>query len=184
MRVSIDDEDDYGTLVVQIGRDDSVTLGGYGTEMTLRLPLYAHEAQDIIDVLTPIAKAGQDRTHLLRQYRVSLKEDKGDKFTIMFDCQAEDDDHAEEQAMNAYPDGAVVNITRLCEEKNDEPEYMLVMTSEEYGREEFGPYADMDAALQGQRKILESAEAMNDGVRRSFEIIASEKPNDEEGGIQ
>ncbi len=39
----------------------------------------------------------------LYSYRVTLAEDKGDKFTIVFDCLAEDDDHAEEQALNAYP---------------------------------------------------------------------------------
>ena len=53
--------------------------------------------------------SGEDRTHLLRPFRVTLKEDKGDKFTIVFDCQAEDVDHADEQAMNAYPDGEIVN---------------------------------------------------------------------------
>jgi len=60
MHVSIDDaEEDYGTLVVQLERDDSASLGGYGNNLTLRLPLYAHEAQDIIDALTPIANAGK-----------------------------------------------------------------------------------------------------------------------------
>jgi hypothetical protein len=61
MRIQIEDaEEDYGTLVVHIERDDSVTLGGYGREMTLRLPLYSHEAADIIDALTPMAKAGKE----------------------------------------------------------------------------------------------------------------------------
>ena len=61
MHVSVDDaEDDYGTLVVQIERDDSVSLGGYPNNLTLRLPLYAREAQDIIDALTPIANAGKE----------------------------------------------------------------------------------------------------------------------------
>ena len=36
-------------------------------------------------------------------YRVMLHEEKGDKFQIAFDCQAVDDDHAVEQAENAYP---------------------------------------------------------------------------------
>jgi len=44
-------------------------------------------------------------------YRVTLHEDKGDKFTIIFDCAAEDDDHAEEQALNAYPNGEILGIT-------------------------------------------------------------------------
>ena len=45
----------------------------------------------------------------LSQYRVSLHEDKGDKFTLYFDCWAEDADHAEEQALNAYPNGEIIN---------------------------------------------------------------------------
>ena len=44
-------------------------------------------------------------------YRVSLAEDKGDKFTIMFDCYAEDADHAAEQAENSYPDCEIHNVT-------------------------------------------------------------------------
>lgn len=36
-------------------------------------------------------------------YRVTLFEERGDKFTIVFDCYAEDDDHAAEQAEIAYP---------------------------------------------------------------------------------
>ena len=60
MRIRIEDaEEDYGTLVVTLERDDSATLGGYGNEMALRLPLYAHEAADIIEALTPIAQAAE-----------------------------------------------------------------------------------------------------------------------------
>ena len=43
-------------------------------------------------------------------YRITLAEEKGDKFTIVFDCFAEDDDHAEEQAINAYPNAEIHNI--------------------------------------------------------------------------
>ena len=39
----------------------------------------------------------------LTEYRVSLHEEQGDKFILHFDCWAEDRDHAEEQAENAYP---------------------------------------------------------------------------------
>lgn len=42
-------------------------------------------------------------------YRVMLHEEKGDKFQIAFDCQAESDDHAVEQAENAYPNGEIVS---------------------------------------------------------------------------
>lgn len=44
-------------------------------------------------------------------YRVTLHEEKGDKFQILFDCQAEDAGHAEEQAENAYPGCEVINCT-------------------------------------------------------------------------
>lgn len=39
----------------------------------------------------------------LRPYRVSLKEEPGDKFTMHFECWAEDADHAAKQALVAYP---------------------------------------------------------------------------------
>lgn len=61
--------------------------------------------------------AAEDRSHLLRSYRVSLREEPGDKFTIHFDCMAEDDDHAEEQALNAYPAGAVAHIALLDQDE-------------------------------------------------------------------
>lgn len=46
----------------------------------------------------------------LTPYRVHLHEERGDKFVIVFDCRAEDEDHAEEQALNAYPAGEIVSI--------------------------------------------------------------------------
>ena len=45
-------------------------------------------------------------------YIVTLKEELGDKFTIVFECQADDADHAEEQTLNAYPSAEIVNITK------------------------------------------------------------------------
>lgn len=44
-------------------------------------------------------------------YRVTFAEEPGDKFTLVFDCFAEDDDHAEEQTKNAYPGCVIHNIT-------------------------------------------------------------------------
>ena len=44
-------------------------------------------------------------------YRVSLHEEIGDRFVLHFLCQAEDADHAEEQALDAYPAGEVVLVT-------------------------------------------------------------------------
>ena len=45
----------------------------------------------------------------LSRYVVSLHEDKGDKFQLVFECLAEDHDHAEEQAINAYPRGEIIH---------------------------------------------------------------------------
>jgi hypothetical protein len=51
--------------------------------------------------------------HESNNYRVTLKEDPEDKFTLVFDCFADDDDHAEEQAEDMYPGCVIVNITKL-----------------------------------------------------------------------
>lgn len=56
------------------------------------------------------AQVLQDNPNLI-PYRVTLAEEPGDKFTIVFDCYAEDDDHAEEQTLNAYPGAVIHNIT-------------------------------------------------------------------------
>ena len=48
----------------------------------------------------------------LLSYRVMLYEDAGDtEFQIAFDCYAESDYHAAEQAESAYPQGAVLSTT-------------------------------------------------------------------------
>jgi hypothetical protein len=47
----------------------------------------------------------------LLTYRITLKEEAGDDFTTVFDCYAEDDDHAQEQAENAYPACEIINTT-------------------------------------------------------------------------
>jgi hypothetical protein len=51
-----------------------------------------------------------NRDHLLHLYVVSLRECIGDDYLIVFECMAEDADHAEEQALNAYPDGEVTCV--------------------------------------------------------------------------
>lgn len=51
-------------------------------------------------------------TAALAPYRVMLHEEPGDKFQLAFDCEAEDHDHAAEQATNAYP-GCVIISTQL-----------------------------------------------------------------------
>jgi hypothetical protein len=49
----------------------------------------------------------------MNKYRVSLKEEPGDRFTMNFDCSADDTDHAEEQTLNAYPGCEIVLVTPL-----------------------------------------------------------------------
>jgi len=46
-------------------------------------------------------------------YLVSLHEEEGDKFRIYFECQADDPDHAEEQAIDAYPNCKVLQVIEL-----------------------------------------------------------------------
>ena len=48
----------------------------------------------------------------LKPFLVTLHEDKGDKFTLFFECWADDADHAEEQALNAYPNGEIINAIK------------------------------------------------------------------------
>jgi hypothetical protein len=57
----------------------------------------------------------------MSNYRVSIKENKEDKFTIFFECEADDEDHAEEQALNAYPNGEIV-LTIYYDEPRDDPD--------------------------------------------------------------
>jgi 1,2-phenylacetyl-CoA epoxidase PaaB subunit len=52
----------------------------------------------------------------LKQYRVMVTEDKGDKFKLAFDCWAEDDDHAAEQAQDAYPNGEIISVTQFADQ--------------------------------------------------------------------
>lgn len=49
-------------------------------------------------------------------YLVSLHEKTGDKFAIHFECMAEEDDHALEQAINAYPDCDIKNWASVVED--------------------------------------------------------------------
>ena len=69
------------------------------------------------DVGTKFPIFNEDREHRIKppdkKYRVTLKDDPEDKFTWVFECMAENADHAEEQAENAYPDYWVMNTTLL-----------------------------------------------------------------------
>jgi len=53
----------------------------------------------------------------LEAYCVSLQEDAGDKFTIKFPCWADDPDHAEEQAKDAYPNCVILHIVKITREE-------------------------------------------------------------------
>lgn len=52
---------------------------------------------------------------ILSHYRVTLLEEPGDKFQMIFDCMAEDADHAAEQAEAAYPGCEVINCSEFDE---------------------------------------------------------------------
>ena len=55
---------------------------------------------------------------MLKPYRVSLREDQGDTALILlFYCLAEDPDHADEQAINAYPNGELINTVESSKEE-------------------------------------------------------------------
>jgi hypothetical protein len=54
----------------------------------------------------------RDETH----YRVTLHEEAGDKFQMVFECMAQDEDHAVEQAINAYPGCVIVHAMAINEE--------------------------------------------------------------------
>lgn len=61
----------------------------------------------VTNQIDPVIAANPD----LKNYRVTLFEEPGDRVTIVFDCYAEDADHAAEQAENAYPGCEVKNCT-------------------------------------------------------------------------
>lgn len=52
----------------------------------------------------------------LTNYRVILLEEVGDKFNIVFDCMAKDNDHAVEQAEDAYPGCVILHYFPFFEE--------------------------------------------------------------------
>ncbi len=70
--------------------------------------LATHLPEDAVTRLLDEARVAY-HTAKLAPYRVMLHEDRGDKFQIVFDCMAEDEDHAVEQAENAYPGCEIVS---------------------------------------------------------------------------
>ena len=57
MDISIDNDEglDFGTLVFQPDRDDSFEVYSNGIITEIRIPLYNHEAREVIEVLQTIA---------------------------------------------------------------------------------------------------------------------------------
>ena len=66
---------------------------------------------------------------MLKPYRISLREEAGDTdLTLMFYCWAEDDDHADEQACDAYP-GCELIITSELNTERDAAEISMALGS-------------------------------------------------------
>lgn len=95
----------------RVGRELAIAVGWSGDSI-MRVALAAlteanfHELRERLERAYEEVEGGLE----MNDYLVTLHEEKGDKFTLFFECQAEDFDHAEEQALNAYPLGEVVNI--------------------------------------------------------------------------
>ena len=49
----------------------------------------------------------------LGYWSVTLAEDRGDKYKLIFECFAMDEDHAAEQAIDTYPAGEVHHIWQI-----------------------------------------------------------------------
>jgi hypothetical protein len=64
----------------------------------------------------PIDLLRLESVKTLKPFKVTLHENKKDKLTMAFFCLAEDEDHAKEQTLNAYPNYKVVNVF-ICNEE-------------------------------------------------------------------
>tara|TARA_Y100001936_G_C16049777_1_gene657056 strand:+ start:707 stop:919 length:213 start_codon:yes stop_codon:yes gene_type:complete len=53
---------------------------------------------------------------ILKPFHVSIYEDKGDKNSLDYFCMAECEDHADEQALSAYPNGEVRHTIEISPE--------------------------------------------------------------------
>ena len=53
---------------------------------------------------------------LLPAFQLTLHEQPGDRFRLMFQCHAIDIDHAEEQARNAYPGCELLHAMTIPED--------------------------------------------------------------------
>lgn len=48
----------------------------------------------------------------LEKYQIILEETKGDDFRILFDCEAENEEHAKEQTVSAYPNCKIIEVEK------------------------------------------------------------------------
>lgn len=63
MNLRITEEgDDFGTVEFSPGRDDPFTISGYGGgEIKIAIPIYSHEAAQLIELLQPLADRDPER---------------------------------------------------------------------------------------------------------------------------
>lgn len=58
MRVEITNvEEDFGTLHINLDKDDDATIQASGAGCTISIPLYNYQAAEIVDALKPIKES-------------------------------------------------------------------------------------------------------------------------------
>lgn len=57
-----DDGEDFCQVVLRPGNDDAFSVSGYGTRggIAIEFPLYSHEAEELIELLTPVAARNEE----------------------------------------------------------------------------------------------------------------------------
>ena len=63
MQIRVNDTgEDFATIRLEPGQDDSFSVAGYGSRggVSIELPLYAHEAAELIELLEPIARRREE----------------------------------------------------------------------------------------------------------------------------
>lgn len=58
MQVTLDNDegDDYATLVLSPEKDDDFSVSHYLGSVQIRIPLFAYQARELIEVMTPLAE--------------------------------------------------------------------------------------------------------------------------------
>lgn len=83
------------------------------------------DIKDCADTLALAHELNEEPINLLKEhimetlipFKVTLHKDKGYKLTLCFYCLADDADHAEEQAVNAYPNCEIINVFECSKEE-------------------------------------------------------------------